>query len=40
MYEIDEANLAGTEVVLSADSSVRLFDLLPHPSHEVWGKQE
>ena len=40
IYEIDEANLNGTEVVLGPDSSVPLSELLPHPYHEVWGKPD
>jgi cytidine deaminase len=38
MYEIDEANLATTDVILGEDSVVKLKDLLPHPYHEVWQK--
>ncbi len=36
MYQIDEANFAQTEVVLSEESSVKLRELLPHPYDEVW----
>ncbi len=36
MYQIDEANFANTEVVLSETSSVKLKELLPHPYDEVW----
>ena len=36
MYEIDQANLMGTQVILGADLSLPLKDLLPHPYHEVW----
>jgi cytidine deaminase len=36
MYEIDEANLTTTEVILGENSTVKLKDLYPHPFHEVW----
>jgi cytidine deaminase len=36
MRQIDGRNLDGTEVVLSAEQSVRLRELLPHPWDEVW----
>lgn len=38
MYEIDEANLECTVVILGENNTVRLRDLLPHPYHEVWNK--
>jgi cytidine deaminase len=38
MYQIDEANLAMTDVILAEDHVVKLKDLLPHPYHEVWNK--
>lgn len=38
MYEIDEANLHSTEVILGEDSVTKLSELLPHPYHEVWNK--
>lgn len=38
MYEIDEANLEFTVVILGENDTVRLRDLLPHPYHEVWNK--
>ncbi len=36
MYQIDEANFAHTEVILSEAHSVKLRELLPHPYDEVW----
>ena len=39
MYQIDEKNLDTTEVVLGADRSVLLRELLPHPYCEVWEPQ-
>jgi cytidine deaminase len=39
MYEIDEANLESTLVVLGENQAVPLKDLLPHPYHEVWKKE-
>ncbi len=36
MYQIDEANLTSTEVILGAERSVLLKDLLPHPWTEAW----
>lgn len=38
MYEIDEANLECTEVILGEETAVKLKDLLPHPYHEVWNQ--
>jgi cytidine deaminase len=38
MYEIDEANLYSTEVILGENSVAKLSELLPHPYHEVWNK--
>lgn|SRR5574341_1928167 len=38
MYEIDEANLETTDVILGENTAVKLRDLLPHPYHEVWNK--
>ena len=38
MYEIDEANLTTTEVILGENSVVKLKELLPHPYNEVWSK--
>jgi len=38
MYEIDEANLASTDVILGEGYVVKLKDLLPHPYNEVWSK--
>jgi hypothetical protein len=38
MYQIDEANLDSTEVILGENIVVKLRDLLPHPSNEVWSK--
>lgn len=40
IYEIDEANLNNTMVLLGRDESVRLRELLPHPYHEVWAKPD
>ena len=39
MYEIDAANLESTEVILGEDRIVKLKELLPHPYHEVWNKE-
>lgn len=39
MYEIDRSNLESTEVILAADQTVRLKDLLPYPYHEVWSEK-
>jgi cytidine deaminase len=36
MYEIDETNLEHTDVILGENRVVKLKDLMPHPSHEVW----
>lgn len=36
MYQIDEKNLDTTEVVLGAERSALLRELLPHPYCEVW----
>jgi len=36
MYEVDEANLNSTNVILSENHVVKLKELLPHPYHEVW----
>ena len=38
MYEIDEANLEATIVILGENQSVPLKDLLLHPYHEVWNQ--
>ncbi len=38
MYEIDAANLTGTDVILGVDQAVKLRELLPHPYNEVWEK--
>ena len=38
MYEIDEANLESTDVILNENTVVKLKDLLPHPYFEVWKK--
>jgi cytidine deaminase len=38
MYQIDEANLDSTEVILGENIVVKLRDLMPHPSNEVWSK--
>ncbi len=37
MYQIDNANFQGTQVVLGRDRAVSLAELLPHPYDEVWG---
>ncbi len=36
MYEIDEAYLRYTRVILGENTAVKLEELLPHPYHEVW----
>lgn len=38
MYEIDETNLASTEVILGENMIVKLKDLLPHPYHKAWNE--
>lgn len=38
MFEIDAGNLNNTEVVMSAEHSLKLKDLLPHPYTEAWDK--
>ena len=39
MYQIDETNLDSTDVILGENTVVKLRDLIPHPSHEVWSKE-
>lgn len=39
MYQIDETNLDSTEVILGENTIVKLRDLIPHPSNEVWSKE-
>jgi cytidine deaminase len=39
MYQIDATNLESTDVILGKDNVVKLKDLLPHPSNEVWSKE-
>ena len=36
MYQIDSSNLTNTDIILGEDRAVKLKDLLPHPSDEVW----
>jgi cytidine deaminase len=38
MYQIDSTNYTHTEVVLGAERSELLQDLLPHPFDEVWNE--
>jgi cytidine deaminase len=38
MYEIDQANLESTLVIVGQDEVVFLKQLLPHPYHEVWNE--
>jgi cytidine deaminase len=38
MYEINEANLEETDVILGENKVVKLKDLMPHPYHEVWSQ--
>ncbi len=38
IYQVDKRNLDGTEVVLSAEKSVKLRELLPNPWDEAWSK--
>ena len=38
MYQIDERNLEGTDVILGENTTVKLKDLLPHPFTEVWSE--
>jgi cytidine deaminase len=39
MYQIDETNLDSTEVILGENKALRLRDLMPYPSNEVWSKE-
>src|SRR5512134_623105 len=39
MYQIDETNLDSTDVILGESTVVKLRDLLPHPSNEIWSKE-
>ena len=39
MYQIDEANFEHTDVILGENTLVKLKDLLPHPSNEVWSQK-
>ena len=36
MYQVDKTNLTTTEIILGANTTVKLKDLLPHPYDEVW----
>lgn len=36
MYQVDNTNWSMTDVVLGANSTVKLKELLPHPYDEVW----
>lgn len=36
MYQVDAANLEGTDVILGEDKVVKLQELLPHRFDEVW----
>lgn len=38
MYEIDEANLTSTQVILGENQVGILSDLLPYPYHAVWNE--
>lgn len=40
MYQIDMQNLENTEVVLGAEKSVILKELLPYPYHEAWNTSQ
>lgn len=40
MYEIDQANLESTIVILGENNAVKLKDLLPYPYHEVWNQKD
>ena len=39
MYQIDEGNLDSTDVVLGENTVIKLRDLMPHPSNEVWSRE-
>jgi cytidine deaminase len=39
MYQIDETNLDSTDVILGEKHTVKLKDLMPHPSNEVWNQE-
>jgi hypothetical protein len=39
MYQIDETNLDSTEIILGETTVLRLRDLVPYPSNEVWSKE-
>jgi len=36
MYQIDHNNLSSTDVILGADRTVKLKELLPYPWNEAW----
>jgi cytidine deaminase len=36
MYQVDGTNMANTDVVLGEEKTVKLKELLPHSSDEVW----
>jgi cytidine deaminase len=36
MYQIDHTNLSNTDVILGADRTVKLKELLPDPWNEAW----
>jgi len=36
MYQIDHSNLSNTDVLLGADRTVKLKELLPYPWNEAW----
>lgn len=39
MYQIDERNLDSTDVILGESTVVKLRELMPYPSNEVWSKE-
>jgi cytidine deaminase len=39
MYQIDETNLDSTQVILGESTVLRLRDLMPYPSNEVWSEK-
>ncbi len=39
MHQIDSTNLSNTDVVLGEEKTVKLKELLPHTSDEVWEQE-
>lgn len=36
MYQIDHTNLSNTDIILGANRTAKLKELLPHPWNEAW----